>query len=80
MAYTAPITEIEFCLKEIARIGDLAGLPGLGAYEADFRARQIALAGFFAETSLASAPGRLPGIIEAGDRFLDNSRALFGIE
>ena len=28
MAYTAPITEIEFCLKEIARIGDLAGLPG----------------------------------------------------
>ncbi len=48
--------------------------------EADFRARQIALAGFFAETSLASAPGRVPGIIEGGDRFLDNSRALFGIE
>ena len=47
--------------------------------EPDFRARQMALAGFFAETSLASAPGRVPGIIEGGDRFLDNSRALFGI-
>ncbi len=48
--------------------------------ETNFRARQIALAGFFAETSLASAPGRVPGIVESGDRFLDNSRALFGIE
>lgn len=47
--------------------------------EADFRARQMALAGFFAETSLASAPGRVPGIIEGRDRFLANSRALFGI-
>ncbi len=46
----------------------------------DFRARQMALAGFFAETSLASAPGRVPSITEGGDRFLDNSRALFGIE
>lgn len=45
----------------------------------DFRARQTALAGFFAETVLASAPGRVPGITEGGDRFLDNSRALFGI-
>jgi len=35
MAYDAPITEIEFCLKEIARIGDLQGLPGLGAYDED---------------------------------------------
>ena len=47
--------------------------------EADFRARQTALAGFFAETVLASAPGRVPGITESGDRFLANSRALFGI-
>lgn len=47
--------------------------------DADFRARQMALAGFFAETSLAAAPGRVPGIIEGGDRFLANSRALFGI-
>ena len=47
--------------------------------DADFRARQTALAGFFAETSLAAAPGRVPGIIEGGDRFLANSRALFGI-
>lgn len=46
----------------------------------DFRARQMALAGFFAETSLASAPGRVPGITEGGDRFLENSRALFGID
>lgn len=48
--------------------------------DADFRARQMALAGFYAETALASAPGRVPGIIEGGDRFLENSRALFGIE
>ena len=47
---------------------------------ADFRARQTALAGFFAETALASAPGRVPGIVEGGDRFLANSRALFGID
>ncbi len=48
--------------------------------DGDFRARQMALAGFFAETSLASAPGRVPGITEGGSRFLDNSRALFGID
>lgn len=48
--------------------------------DADFRARQMALAGFFAETSLASAPGRVAGITESGDRFLANSRALFGID
>jgi hypothetical protein len=46
----------------------------------DFRARETALAGFFAETALASAPGRVAGIIEGGDRFLANSRALFGID
>jgi len=43
------------------------------------RARHLALAGFFAETALASAPGRVPGITGAGDAFLDNSEALFGI-
>jgi 3-(methylthio)propanoyl-CoA dehydrogenase len=47
--------------------------------DVDFRIRQLALAGFFAETSLASAPGRVPGITEGGDRFLESSRALFGI-
>jgi alkylation response protein AidB-like acyl-CoA dehydrogenase len=46
---------------------------------ADFRARQTALAGFFAETVLATAPGRVPGITEGGDRFLSSSNALFGI-
>ena len=48
--------------------------------EADFRARQMALAGFFAETVLATVPGRVPGITEGGDRFLANSKALFGID
>ena len=43
------------------------------------RARRLALAGFFAETALASAPGRVAGITEGGSRFLDNSEALFGI-
>ena len=45
----------------------------------DQRARQLALAGFFAETSLASAPGRVPAITEGGARFLEGSKALFGI-
>jgi len=43
------------------------------------RARCLALAGFFAETALAEAPGRVPGITGAGDAFLENSEALFGI-
>ncbi|MDP1557263.1 MAG: acyl-CoA dehydrogenase, partial [Hyphomonas sp.] len=70
----------------LALAGDVIGghflaRAALGARQKDpdFRARQMALAGFFAETSLASAPGRVPGITEGGDRFLDNSRALFGI-
>ncbi len=46
---------------------------------ADFRARQMALAGFFAETVLATAPGRVAGITEGGGKFLENSNALFGI-
>ena len=41
--------------------------------------KALALAGFFAETALASAPGRVAGITEGGSRFLDNSEALFGI-
>ncbi|KCZ51518.1 acyl-CoA dehydrogenase [Hyphomonas pacifica] len=47
--------------------------------EGGFRARQLALAGFFAETVLATAPGRVSGITQGGDSFLDNSEALFGI-
>jgi hypothetical protein len=43
------------------------------------RARNLALAGFFAETALAEAPGRVPGITEGGQTFLDGSEALFGI-
>ena len=47
--------------------------------EGSFRARQLALAGFFSETVLATAPGRVSGITEGGSPFLDNSEALFGI-
>ena len=43
------------------------------------RARQLALAGFYAETTLASAPGRVPGITEGGSRFLEAGDALFGL-
>ena len=43
------------------------------------RARRLALAGFFAETSLAAAPGKVASITEGGSRFLENSEALFGI-
>ena len=47
--------------------------------EGGFRARQLALAGFFAETVLATAPGRVSGITQGGDSFLENSEALFGV-
>ncbi|WP_370171663.1 MULTISPECIES: acyl-CoA dehydrogenase [Hyphomonas] len=47
--------------------------------EGSFRARQLALAGFFAETVLATAPGRVSGITDGGSPFLENSEALFGI-
>lgn len=49
------------------------------ALEPAQRARQLALAGFFAETALTAAPGRVPSITEGGARFLEGSRALFGI-
>ena len=49
------------------------------ALEPGQRARQLALAGFFAETALAGAPGRVPSITEGGSRFLEGSQALFGI-
>lgn len=42
------------------------------------RGRMTALAGFFAETALAEAPGRVSGIIRGGDSFLAESEALFG--
>jgi hypothetical protein len=43
------------------------------------RARRLALAGFFAETALAAAPGKVASITEGGSRFLENSEALFGV-
>ena len=43
------------------------------------RGRMTALAGFFAETSLAEAPGRVSGITRGGDSFLSESEALFGL-
>jgi alkylation response protein AidB-like acyl-CoA dehydrogenase len=48
--------------------------------EVDARVRRLALAGFFAETALAEAPGRVAGITEGGGAFLAGSEALFGIE
>ncbi|MEM1390501.1 MAG: acyl-CoA dehydrogenase [Pseudomonadota bacterium] len=43
------------------------------------RARMTALAGFFAETTLASAPGSVAGITQGGAKVLEESEALFGI-
>ncbi|MGE6697935.1 acyl-CoA dehydrogenase [Hyphomonas sp. NPDC076900] len=71
----------------LALAGDVIGghFLALGAIAAragqdmDQRARQLALAGFFAETALASAPGRVPAITEGGARFLEGSKALFGV-
>ena len=41
----------------------------------------LALAGdvISAETALAEAPGRVPGIVEGGQTFLEGSEALFGV-
>ncbi len=39
----------------------------------------VALAGFFAETSLASAPGAVASITQSGQAMLAESEALFGI-
>ena len=43
------------------------------------RGRMTALAGFFAETALAEAPGRVTGITRGGDSFMSQSEALFGV-
>ncbi|MHA7856574.1 MAG: acyl-CoA dehydrogenase [Henriciella sp.] len=43
------------------------------------RGRMTALAGFFAETSLAAAPGAVASITQGGEAMLAESEALFGI-
>ncbi|NBC20013.1 MAG: acyl-CoA dehydrogenase [Alphaproteobacteria bacterium] len=43
------------------------------------RARMTALAGFFAETALAEAPGRVAGITEGGKFAIEEGEALFDI-
>ncbi|MEO1643306.1 MAG: acyl-CoA dehydrogenase, partial [Pseudomonadota bacterium] len=43
------------------------------------RARMTALAGFYSETLLASAPGAVAGITQGGVKVLEESEALFGI-
>lgn len=44
------------------------------------RGKMTALAGFFAETSLAAAPGSVPSITLGGQTLLAESQALFGID
>ena len=46
---------------------------------AEMRGRMTALAGFFAETILATAPGALAGITQSGQAMLAESDALFGL-
>jgi len=45
----------------------------------EMRARMTALAGFYAETTLAEAPGHVPGITAGGAAALAHSMALFGV-
>ncbi len=47
--------------------------------DARMRARMTALAGFYAETNLAQAPGRVAGITDAGRQVIADSDALFGL-
>ena len=70
----------------LALAGDVIGghFLTIGAVEArssdgQTRGKMTALAGFFAETSLASAPGAVAGIKFGGQAMLDESEALFGI-
>lgn len=49
-----------------------------GDASAKDRNRALALAGFFAETSLASAPGHVAAITDAGKGLKENVEALFG--
>lgn len=70
----------------LALAGDVIGGHFLtkGAVEAraeggQMRGRVTALAGFFAETSLAAAPGAVASITQGGQAMLAESEALFGI-
>ena len=70
----------------LALAGDVIGGHFLtkGAVEAratggQIRGRMTALAGFFAETSLAAAPGAVASITQGGQAMLAESEALFGI-
>ncbi|MEL6728313.1 MAG: acyl-CoA dehydrogenase [Pseudomonadota bacterium] len=70
----------------LALAGDVIGGHFLtkGAVEArtesgQIRGRMTALAGFFAETSLAAAPGAVSGITHGGQAMLAESDALFGV-
>ena len=70
----------------LALAGDVIGGHFLtkGAVEArsesgQIRGRMTALAGFFAETSLAAAPGAVAGITHGGQAMLSESDALFGV-
>ena len=47
--------------------------------DARMRGQMTALAGFFAETALAGAPGAVAGITQGGQAMLSQSEALFGI-
>lgn len=71
----------------LALAGDVIGGHFLtkGAIEArveggQIRGRMTALAGFYAETSLAAAPGAVASITQGGQAMLAQSEALFGIE
>ena len=70
----------------LALAGDVIGGHFLtkGAVEAraeggQMRGRMTALAGFFAETSLAAAPGAVASVTQGGQAMLAESEALFGI-
>ncbi|MCR9270389.1 MAG: acyl-CoA dehydrogenase family protein [Hyphomonadaceae bacterium] len=70
----------------LALAGDVIGGHFLtkGAIEArsesgQIRGRMTALAGFFAETALAAAPGAVAGITHGGQAMLAESEALFGL-
>lgn len=52
---------------------------GTRSDDAAARARRLALAGFYAETALAEAPGHVSGIIDGGRALREGSDALFDL-
>jgi hypothetical protein len=58
MTYTAPLADIRFTLREVAGVGQVAGLPGYGHANEDTIEVVLEEAGKLAATAIAPCPIR----------------------